>query len=150
MAFGWLKKAVKSATGGVASIGKQLGKVPIVGKGLKGTFALTIGAPFSVANAVASGQRIDKVALGHLTSQIGAIQDVAPYVQTVVSVVPGVGQGMSGAIAASLALASGKNITVALKEAVKNSLPGGPLAKAGFDLAEAAIQGKPLDAIMAS
>lgn len=145
MAFGWLKKAVKSATGAVGSLGTQLGKVPIVGKGLKGTFALTIGAPFAVANAVASGQRIDKVALGHLTSQIGAIRDVAPYAQMVVSVVPGVGQGVSGAIAASLALANGKNITEALKEGVKGTLPGGPLAKAAFDLGEAAVQGKPID-----
>lgn len=147
MAFGWLKKAVKSASGAVGSVGSKLGKIPIVGKGLKGTFALTIGAPFQVANAVASGQRIDKVALGHLTSQIGAIRDVAPYVQTIVSVVPGVGQGVSGAIAASLALANGKPITSALKEAVKGSLPGGPLAKAAFDLGEAAVQGKPIDAI---
>jgi hypothetical protein len=145
MAFGWLKKAVKSATKAVGSVGGQLGKIPIVGKGVKGAFALTIGAPFSVANAVASGQRIDKVALGHLTSQIGAIRDVAPYVQTVVSIVPGVGAGVSGAIGASLALASGQNITTALKEGVKGALPGGPLAKAAFDLGEAAVQGKPLD-----
>jgi hypothetical protein len=147
MAFGWLKKAVKSATGGVASLGKQLGKVPIVGGGLKGAFTLTIGAPFSVAHAVASGQRIDKVALGHLKSQLGAINEVAPYAQTIVQVVPGVGQGVSGAIAGALALANGKNITTALKDAVKSSLPGGPAAKAAFDLAEAAVQGKPLDAI---
>ncbi len=145
MAFGWLKKAVKGATGAVGSVGKQLGKIPVVGKGVKGVFTLTIGAPFQVANAVASGQRIDKVALGTLTAHLGAIKDVAPYAQTIVSVVPGVGQGVSGAIAAGLAIANGKSITNALKEGVKNALPGGPLAKAAFDLGEAAIQGKPID-----
>jgi hypothetical protein len=54
---------------------------------------------------------------------------------------------VSGAIGASLALASGQNITSALKEGVKGALPGGPIAKAAFDLGEAAIQGKPIDAI---
>jgi hypothetical protein len=156
--FGFLKKAVRSvgkavttatkATAkGLGSVGAALNKVPIVGKGLGGVFTLTIGAPFGVINGVVSGQRIDKVALNHLKTQIGAIREVAPYVQTVVSFVPGVGQGISGAIGASLALASGQNITSAILSGVKSALPGGPLAKAAFDVGEAAIQGRPLDQV---
>lgn len=151
MAFGFLKKAVKSVTKAAAkaagSVGGALGSVPIIGKGLKGTFDLTLGAPFGVINNVVQGQRIDKVVLGHLKSQLSAVQAVAPYAQTVISFVPAIGPGISGAIAASLALAQGQSITAALKEGVKNSLPGGPLAKAAFELGNAAIQGKPIDQI---
>lgn len=147
--FGFLKKAVKSVAkataGAVGAVGSTLGKVPVVGGGLKGAFTLTVGAPFSVVNAVVQGERIDRVALNHLKSQLAAVKAVAPYAQTVIGFVPGIGTGISGAIGASLALASGQNITDALKAGVRGALPGGPLAAAAFDVGAAAIQGKPLD-----
>jgi len=55
--------------------------------------------------------------------------------QTVISFVPGVGTGINAAIAAGSALAKGENITDALVDGVRGSLPGGPLAQKGFDVA---------------
>jgi hypothetical protein len=139
--------AIHGVTHAVASGGRLLGHVPIVGSGLRGAFNLTVGAPFAVAEKVVSGQRLDKVALSSLKEGVANVRAVAPYAQTVISFVPGIGQGVAGAIGASLALASGMPITQAVLEGVKGALPGGALAKAAFDVGEAAIQGRPIDQI---
>jgi hypothetical protein len=145
--FSKIGKAIGKVASGAA---KGIGKIPIVGGGLKGAFNLTVGAPFSLASKVMQGQRIDKAFVGHLKDQVTAIKDVAPYVTTVVSLVPGVGTSISGAIGAGLALAQGKPITQALLEAAKSAIPGGALAKSAFDLGSAAIQGKPIDKALLS
>lgn len=145
-------KAVgRVAQKGAAAVGKGtalLGKIPVVGSGLKSLSDMTIGAPFAVAEKVLSGQRLDKVALNTIKEQVRAVKGVAPYAQTVLSFVPGVGQGVAGAIGASMALASGQPITQALVEGVKGSLPGGPLAKAAFSAAQGVMQGKPVDKVL--
>lgn len=155
MAFGFLKKAIKVAGKGIkgtaklaSGAGKLVGRVPVVGGGLKGVFTLTVSGPFLVAGDVASGKRIDKVALNHLKRQVGAVKDVAPYAQTVVSLVPGVGQGISAGIGAGLALAEGQPISAAIIAGVKGALPGGALAQSAFDVSCAVVQGKPVDKII--
>jgi hypothetical protein len=80
--------------------------------------------------------------LNTLKDNLKDTKAVAPYAQTVVSFVPGVGQGIAGAIGAGLALANGQNITAALAEGVKGSLPGGPIAVSAFSVGQAAMQGK--------
>jgi hypothetical protein len=161
MAFGWLKKAVRSAGKVVTkpvklvakagrTVGRQLGKVPVVGGGLKGVFDLTVNAPFQVAGKVASGERIDRVAISSLKAHVSSVKDVAPYAQTVISIVPVVGPGVNAGIGAGLALASGQPITTALMEGVKSALPGGPLARSVFEASSAVIQGKPIDQIILS
>lgn len=152
MAFGFLKKAIKTAGKGISGVGKGfgkvgnlLGKVPVVGAGLKGVFTITTSGPFMVAGDIAAGKRIDKVALSHLKRQIGAVKDVAPYAQMVVSAVPGVGQGISAGIAGGLALAQGQPLSEAIVAAVKSSLPGGPLAQTVFNVTQATVSGKPVD-----
>ena len=68
----------------------------------------------------------------------------------VVSFVPAVGPGISGALAAGVALANGQRIDQAMVEAVKGAIPGGPIAKAAFAMGEAAIQGKRVDDVVLS
>lgn len=168
MAFGWLKKAARSAGKGLKkvgkvalapvkltakagrTIGKQLGKVPIVGGGLKGVFDLTVNAPFQVAGHIANGDRIDKVALAAVRDHVQAVKAVAPYAQTVISIVPAVGPGINAGLSAGLALASGQPITQAILEGAKAALPGGPLAKQIFSVGQAAVTGKPLKDIVLS
>jgi len=138
-------KGVSGAAKGVSSatktVGNTFGKVPIVGKGLKGLVNLTV-APYQASINLLSGQRIDRAVVNSMKSQLQAYRDVAPYVQTVISFVPGVGPGISGAIAAAVTLSEGKPITEALISATKNALPGGPLAAAAFDVAVAAARGQ--------
>lgn len=161
MAFGWLKKAVKSAGKVVTApvkvvakagrtISKELKKVPVVGGGLSGVFNLTINQPFQVAGKIASGERLDRVAMDTLRAHVQDVKAVAPYAQTVISFVPVVGPGVNAGIGAGLALASGQPITKALMEGAKAALPGGPLAKGVFDASTAVIQGKPIDQIVLS
>lgn len=131
---------------GINTATSTLGKVPVVGSGLKGFSTLAL-SPYSLAASIGSGQRIDRAVIGNFKQRIGAVKDIAPYVQTVISVVPGIGTGISGAISASLALAEGRPITEVVLAAAKGALPGGPLAAAAFDAAVAAAQGKPISDI---
>lgn len=149
-----VRKGVGGAIKGVAkagrTIGKGLGKVPVVGGGLKGVFNLTLNAPFQVADKVAKGQRLDKVALNTLKSQVNAVKDVAPYAKTVLSFVPIVGPGITAGLGAGLALASGQPVTKALLEGVSGLIPGGNIARQAFNVGKAAVEGKGLDKIALS
>ena len=141
-------KIVKSVGGavkkGVTSVGKKLGDVPVVGKGLHAVYNLGPAGLIELSANIASGARIDKAVLQHFKNQIQDVRDVAPYVQTIVSFVPAVGPGVSGAIGAASALSRGKPISEAIIAGVKESLPGGPLALAALDVAIAGVQGKPI------
>lgn len=142
---------VKGTAKGVRSVGRVVGKVPVVGKGLKGAFDLTAAAPFMVADDIVKGKGLNTVALNAIKRNVSSVRATAPYAQMVLSVVPGVGQGVSGAIGAGLALANGQPVSEAIAAAVKGSLPGGPLAQSAFDVGKAAIQGKPIaDAALAA
>lgn len=122
---------------------KLLGKVPVLGGALAAASGLLAG-PINVANGLANGGRIDRVLMNNLKTSISQIKTLAPYVQTVISFVPGIGTGLSGAIGAGLALASGMKVTDAILAGVKGALPGGPIAAAAFDVAQAVAQGKPI------
>lgn len=128
------------------SISKAITSVPVVGPLAAATVSLET-MPFKVGVQLAKGGRIDRVALGSLRSSIANVQTIAPYAQAVVSLVPGVGQGISGALGASLALAGGHSITDAMVEAVKGAMPGGPLAVAAFNVAHSLAKGDRLDTV---
>lgn len=140
--FGFVKKAVKA----VSNAPKVLKQIPVVGAPAAAVTSLTL-APVKVANGVISGQRLDKIALGQLKDGVSAATTIAPYAQTVLSIVPGVGTGAAGVIGAATALAKGKPITDAVVEGIRGSLPGGPVAQAAFNAAYAGVQGKPITAV---
>ena len=94
------------------------------------------GVPFAstrfvwdAADSVVSGERIDRALLGAARNQIAMYKAFAPIAQLGLSFIPGVGQGVSAAIGAGLALADGRPITDAMLEAVKSAMPGGPLVR---------------------
>src|SRR5882672_1279950 len=118
---------------------KVVSKIPVLGSITK-----IAAGPFQLMGAIASGQRLDKAMLGTLKSQVNAVRDVAPYVQMVVSVVPGIGTGIGAALGAGIALSKGRPITEALLAGVKGALPGGPIAASGFDMAMSIAHGKPV------
>jgi hypothetical protein len=151
-------KALRDAATGLArgvadvssSFADTLGKIPIIGAGLKGLYGFTYGALIQSAANVVSGVRLDKVASRFLESQVQNVKEVAPYVQTIISVVPGIGPGISGAISAGLTLAQGRPLDEALVEAAIGAIPGGALAKSMAKIAVAAASGKPLSDIAVS
>lgn len=150
----WLGNAVKTAgkpfqlaghalQAADGAIGKEIGKIPVVGGPLKATFNLAIFpaiGPAIMVGQVLDGKRIDRVVLGQLKEQLKDIKEVAPYAQMVISFVPGIGTGISAAIGAGLALADGQPITKAMEAGIKGAIPGGPIAVAAFDVAEQSVE----------
>jgi hypothetical protein len=153
----WVGNAVKAAgkaVGGVMKgiadetgrIGRAIGKVPVIGGALEGIYHVALiafvpgGAVFFASEQVlVEGKRIDKVALGAIKTAVKDFHEVAPYAQMVISLVPGVGPGVSAAIGCGLALADGQPLSQALMTGVEDALPGGPLAKMACDVAKEGI-----------
>ncbi len=144
-AFSSAAKSVGHAAGKVAHVAtapvRLLEKVPVLGT-IVGAADTLVTSPIHLTQSILSGERIDHALIDDFKRNMGSIKTLAPYVQTVISFVPGVGTGISGAIGAATALASGRSITQAMLEAAKGALPGGPLAKSAFDVASAAASGK--------
>jgi hypothetical protein len=89
---------------------------------------------WDAADNIARGQRIDRALLDAGKNQVDIFKTAAPFAQIGLSFIPGVGQGISAAIGAGLALANGKPITAAFIEGVKGAIPGGPLVQQAVDL----------------
>lgn len=143
-------KVIQKAAASVVNVAKGavnlVTKIPVLGTIVKaaGTLALL---PAKAGAQLLDGKRIDKIAVDQFKGALGAAKTLAPYVQTVISFVPGIGQGISAGIGGALALASGQSITEALLAAAKGAIPGGPAVQAAFSVASDVMQGKPITTI---
>lgn len=144
-----VSKVVKTAKSAAQFVGRNVAKIPVLGTAINAYTSLML-LPYAAAAQLVEGKRIDRIAIGQLKTAVKSARTLAPYVQTVISVVPGVGQGLSAGIGGALALAEGQSITQAVEAAVKSAIPGGPLAQAAFSVASGVMQGKPIDAIAVS
>lgn len=87
--------------------------------------------------------------IGDFFEAIGdAFEYIAQAISTVVSFIPGVGTAISGVIQAGIALANGEDFGTALISGMKGALPGGPVAKAAFDVGQAVLEGKRVDEVL--
>lgn len=132
-------KAAASATEAVftapvKALAAVTSQIPVVGD-ITHIMSEATSSPIHAISQVAQGANISKTALGYVKDQIKVVKDAAPYAQTVISLVPGVGPGVSAAMGAGIALAEGKSIDEIAKAAIRSALPGGPLAAAAFDTA---------------
>ncbi len=139
-------KVVSAAKSAVKTVAKTITKIPVLGTVAAATAALML-LPATAASQLLQGKRIDRIAIGQFKSAVANAKTLAPYVQTVVSFVPGVGTGLSAGLGGALALAEGQSITQAVEAAVKSAIPGGPAAQAAFSVASGVMQGKPIDQI---
>lgn len=147
-------KAIQKAASSVVKTAEHYGaqaihavsKIPVLGAAAAAVTSLAL-LPANAAQQLVQGKRIDHIALGQFKSALGSVKTLAPYVQTVVSFVPGVGQGISAGIGGALALAQGQSISEALLAAAKSAIPGGPAVQSAFTVASDAMQGKPISAI---
>jgi hypothetical protein len=127
------------------NIRNALKKVPVIGAPLASVYGVAI-APAALAEDLARGARIDHALVNNFKGQVADIKTLAPYATTVVSFVPGVGQGVSGAMAAALALADGQPLGSAVLKGIKGAIPGGQLAQSTFGAVQAVAQGKNISA----
>jgi hypothetical protein len=132
----------KSADSLVKKAQRKIKKVPVAGTLVSSLYDWTYGAKVELVRQIAKGERIDKAAYAALKVKVKAGQELAPYAQTIISMVPGVGPGVSGAIGAANALSKGRRIDEALYEGIKDSIPGGPAARAAFEVSYALASGK--------
>jgi hypothetical protein len=139
-------KVVKTAKSAVNTVARSITKIPVLGTVVKAAHSLAL-LPASAASQLLQGRRIDHIAVDQFKSAVSNVRTLAPYVQTVISFVPGVGTGLSAGLGGALALAEGQTITQAMEAALKSSIPGGPLAQAAFSVASGVMQGKPIDQI---
>src|SRR5512142_2709832 len=147
-------KAIQDAASNVYSTAQHFGeqtlhqvsKVPVLGTVATAAESLA-SLPTHAVSQLVEGKRIDHIALDQFKSALGSVRAIAPYAQTVVSVVPGIGQGISAGLGGALALAQGQSINEAMLTAIKDAIPGGPVAQAAFAVASGALQGKPIDQI---
>jgi len=139
--LGVVTKPIQIVTG---EVGKVVKKIPIVGGPLKAVLDSSYTVAFGVVDmsiAIAvDGKRIDKVIMGKLKEELKNFKQVAPYAQMVISVIPGIGIGVSAALSAGLALAEGQSITEVLKAGLIGAIPGGPLVKAAVTMGVETIQ----------
>jgi hypothetical protein len=148
--IGHATHAMQSATGAVTG---AIGKIPIVGAPVHTVFSAAYNATMAPLNntvaAAIHGKRLDKAVLDTLHAEVHSVKDVAPYAKMVVSMVPGVGTGISAAMGAGLALANGQPIDKALLAGAIGALPGGAIAHAAASAAaagvEAAARGEKID-----
>lgn len=142
-----LHSVAKAAVSVTGALSKVVGKIPIVGGPLSAAFDVALTGPFRVTDGIVTGKRIDKVVMGELKAGVNVAREVAPYAQTVLSLAPGVGSGLSGAIGAGLAIADGRPITEALKQGLKDAAPGGPAGRAMIAVATGVMSGDGIDKI---
>lgn len=115
--------------------------VPILGDIVK-IVGEAAAAPFDLAIAIGSGARLDHALVGALKQQLKIVKDVAPYAQTIVSLVPGLGTGVAAMIGAGAALAEGKSIDDIAIAAIRGAIPGGAASVAAFDVATKVAKGE--------
>jgi len=133
---------IQDATGFI--VHNTIGQIPIVGGPISTVFDAGFDIAMAPSNLVVGvaieGRRVDHAVLDNLKRQLHDFKQIAPYAQMVISVVPGIGTGVSGALSAGLALAEGQSITDALKAGLVGALPGGPLVKAAVTMCVETVQ----------
>ena len=139
--IGHVTHSLQDVEGAVSGVIKH---VPIIGGPIHSildkTFHLAM-APSNMVVAIAEGDsRIDHAVLNSLKEQVKEFQQLAPYAEMIVSLVPGVGQGIGAALAAGVALSEGQPISGILKAGLMGAIPGGPLVQAAIETGVGIIQ----------
>lgn len=130
-------------------INEGIASIPIAGPLIHGAIQLNpVTALGGMTARVLSGERIDHAFLDTAKEQVRAVKEIAPYVKTVMSFVPGVGTGLAAAIAAGTALAEGRSITDAVLEGLAGAVPGGQLGKSVFTGVVALTHGNSLSSVV--
>lgn len=131
----------------IITLSPILSEIPIISDIHASTMKLH-KAPFNAMVKIANGENIGDSIINQFKEQLDAAKELAPYAQTIVSFIPGVGTGLSAAIGAGVALAEGRPLDQAVLAGVRGAIPGGALAQAAFDVATAAMAGKPIEEVV--
>ena len=124
---GWsIKKAFKKAT-------KAIGKIP-------GTKSLL--APINVVRDVARGKNVIKSVSQQARDTVKDTRAALPIAASVVSVIPGVGTGVSVGLTTLSSISQGKSLRKIAEDAAVAAIPGGALIRMGVSAAVDVARGK--------
>jgi hypothetical protein len=123
--------AIKAAAAQMGDAGKVMLQVADAASSLVKT--VTFAEPLdSLVHDIATGKSPMDIIKDMGTSTLQNAKDIAPYVESVTSLVPGIGPEAAAGLALGCALAEGKPISDAAIEAAAAAVPGGPIAQQAF------------------
>ena len=123
-----LSKATKS-------LGDDISKIPVVGAPLSAIYDVAtdpVTLPLTIADDVAHGDSLGQTIADGIRHEVSKYQAAAPYVESVVALVPGIGGMCASCIAVGVGVAEGQPIDQILVEAAAAQVPGGAFVVAGY------------------
>ena len=126
------------------AVGAIVHVVSKIGKDVFDALTMPLRTEIALVEALVKGQRLDKAVMISFKADLKTVHEIAPYVQTVIAFVPGIGPVASAAIGGGLALAEGQPVDEIVAAAIAGALPGGPFVKAAYDMGKDIIQHKPV------
>jgi hypothetical protein len=134
----FFEAAISTVGRGLTNLGSAVYKAAIV----------PITVPAKIIDDIAHHKSFSKSLYDGFKVGLAAAHDIAPYVQSVIAFIPGLGTAASAAIAGGIALAEGKPIDVILEKTIEGAIPGGAFVGSAYDMGKAAIEHKdPLSVI---
>jgi hypothetical protein len=134
--------AISKAT---KSVGDAIERVPVVGGPLSAVYDVAtdpLTLPLTVADDVVHGDSVGQTVTDSIRHEVAKFKAAAPYVESVVALVPGVGGMCASAIAVGVGVAEGQPIDQILVEAAAAQVPGGAIVVAGYLAAKTVLSGK--------
>jgi hypothetical protein len=123
-----LSKATKS-------LGDDISKIPVVGAPLSAVYDIAtdpVTLPLTVADDVVHGESVGQTITDGIRHEVTKYKAAAPYVESVVALVPGVGGMCASCLAVGVGVAEGQPIDEILVEAAAAQVPGGAFVVAGY------------------
>jgi hypothetical protein len=137
-----IDKASKIVQDTVGSVTDEIGKIPIIGAPIHSIFDAgwhLVSAPVVAVVDIAKGERIDRVGMDFINTEVKDVKNNAQYVKMAVSVIPGIGTCVASTLGVGLALANGQPIDKALIAGAVSAIPGGPIAQAAANMTMSTI-----------
>ena len=135
-------KAVKKVPKVIKKTGRKIEKVPIIGRPMSANYDFYAEPIRFASSVVKNPKKVHRAAYNSAKRHIKMAQKAAPAMQIAAQALPGVGQGVSGAIAMGHALSKGASITEAGVAGLKGSIPGAPIYQAAFNIVADVKAGK--------
>lgn len=133
-----LNKATKS-------IGNDISKIPVVGGALSAVYDVVtdpVTLPLVAVDDVVHGDSVSQTLVDSIHHEVATFKAAAPYIESVVALVPGIGGMCASCIAVGVGVAEGQPIDQILVEAAAAQIPGGAIVVAGYLAAKTILSGK--------
>lgn len=133
-----LNKAAKS-------VGNDISKIPVVGGALSAVYDVAtdpVTLPLVAADDIVHGDSVSQTLADSIHHEVAKFKAAAPYIESVVALVPGIGGMCASCIAVGVGVAEGQPIDQILVEAAAAQIPGGAIVVAGYLAAKTILSGK--------